>query len=49
VDVDPTPYAALRGNMILRYAAGSNFTVEYLGKFETDFKNILWCLFGASG
>jgi hypothetical protein len=26
-----------------RHSAGPNFTVEYLGEFETEFENILWC------
>jgi hypothetical protein len=26
-----------------RYSAGSNFTGEYLGEFETEFENILGC------
>jgi hypothetical protein len=25
----------------MRHSAGSNFTGEYLGEFETEFKNIL--------
>jgi hypothetical protein len=32
-------------NLVPRYAhsAGSNFTGEYLGEFETEFENILGC------
>jgi hypothetical protein len=27
----------------MRHSAGANFTGEYLGEFETEFKNILGC------